>query len=146
MFFCDLLNKHSWFAQTGQMRFSRRLGLFGHSCARGQIDDQPGKIIWVTIGHHPCALSRKSKHLGFFGYHHPWSPTLPKSPSTYCTFYRRSCFRLEKVVQIRHQELIWPGHLQTVLVPPNTNEPFSLYVDASQFAREPSCTRQKGAK
>jgi len=73
--------------------------------------------------------------LGLLGYHHPWIPNFAKIAKPLTDLLQKGrAFTWDKLCEDVVRTLIGLVVSEPVIVPPDTNEQFILYVDASQFA------------
>jgi len=136
MFF-DILEKTLAVPQTGKVRvLSDRSRLSGDTRQNGELMIDPAKI--AGIRDWPTTLKNVKEvrsTLGLLGYHHPWIPNFLKNCQTsYGSIRKRQRICVDQICEDAVKKLIGLVTSEPVIVPPDPDRQFILYVDASQFA------------
>ena len=96
----------------------------------------PAKIVGITDW--PTTLNSIKEvrsTLGLLGYHCPWIPNFAKIAKPLTDLLQKGrAFAWDQLCEDTVRRLIGLVTSEPVLVPPDTNAQFILYVDASQFA------------
>ena len=136
MFF-DLLEQHSLFLKPSKCEFFQTaMDYLGIRVQRGELMIDPAKIAGIT--NWPTTLNSVKEvrsTLGLLGYHRPWIPNFAKIAKPLTDLLQKGrAFAWDQLCEDAIRRLIGLVTSEPVLVPPDTNEQFILYVDASQFA------------
>src|SRR5712672_160342 len=136
MFF-DLLEQHSLFLKPAKCKFFQTaMDYLGIRVQRGELMIDPAKIAGIT--NWPTTLNSVKEvrsTLGLLGYHRPWIPNFAKIAKPLTDLLQKGrAFAWDQLCKDAVRRLIGLVTSEPVLVPPDTNEQFILYVDASQFA------------
>jgi len=136
MFF-DLLEQHSLFLKLAKCEFFQMaIDYLGIRVQRGELMIDPAKIAGIT--NWPTTLNSVKEvqsTLGLLGYHRPWIPNFAKIAKLLTDLLQKGrAFAWDKLCEDVVWKLIGLVTSEPVIVPPDTNEQFILYVDASQFA------------
>jgi len=98
----------------------------------------PAKISGSRTGLPPLQLSKKSGGtLGLLGYHRPWIPNFAKIAKPLTDLLQKGReFAWSRTLRESRPKTNWTSHFGThhCTPPPDTDQQFILYVDASQFA------------
>src|SRR5712672_1767139 len=136
MFF-DLLEQHSLFLKPAKCKFFQTaMDYLGIRVQRGELMIDPAKIAGIT--NWPTTLNsikEVQSTLGLLGYHRPWIPNFAKIAKPLTDLLQKGrAFAWDQLCEDAVRRLIGLVTSEPVLIPPDTNEQFILYVDASQFA------------
>ena len=136
MFF-DLLEQHSLFLKPAKCEFFKTaMDYLGIRIQEGELMIDPAKIAGIT--NWPTTLNSVKEvqsTLGLLSYHCPWIPNFAKIAKPLTDLLQKGhAFAWDKLCKDAVRRLIGLVVSEPVLVPPDTNEQFILYVDASQFA------------
>jgi len=136
MFF-NLLEQHSLFLKPSKCEFFQTaMDYLGIRVQRGELMIDPAKIAGITDW--PTTLKSVKEvrsTLGLLGYHCPWIPNFAKIAKPLTDLLQKGrAFTWDQLCEDAVRRLIGLVTSELVLVPPDTNEQFILYVDASQFA------------
>ena len=136
MFF-DLLEQHSLFLKLAKCEFFKTaMDYLGIRIQEGELMINLAKITGIT--NWPTTLNSVKEvrsTLGLLSYHRPWIPNFAKITKPLTDLLQKGCvFAWDKLCEDAMRKLIGLVVSEPILVPPNTNKQFILYVDASQFA------------
>jgi len=132
-----LLEQHSLFLKPSKCEFFQMaMDYLGIRVQRGELMIDPAKIAGIT--NWPTTLNSVKEvrsTLGLLGYHRPWIPNFAKVAKPLTDLLQKGrAFAWDQLCEDAVRRLIGLVTSEPVLVPPDTNEQFILYVDASQFA------------
>jgi len=136
MFF-DILEKSSLYLKPAKCEFFQtEVDYLGIHVKNGELMIDPAKI--AGIKNWPTMLKNVKEvrsTLGLLGYHRPWIPNFSKiaKPLTDLLGKGRE-FAWDQVCEDAVKKLIGLVTSEPVIVPPDPDRQFILYVDASQFA------------
>jgi len=136
MFF-DLLEQHSLFLKPAKCKFFQEaMDYLGIRVQRGKLMIDPAKIVGIT--NWPTTLNSVKEvrsTLRLLGYHRPWIPNFARIAKPLTDLLQKGrAFIWDKLCEDAVRRLISLVISEPILIPPDTNELFILYVDASQFA------------
>src|SRR5712672_1848800 len=136
MFF-DLLEQHQLFLKPAKCEFFQtEMDYLGIRVKEGELMIDPAKISGITDWPTTLTTIKEVRStLGLLGYHRPWIPTFAKIAKPRMELLQHG----QAFAWIEHCEkavrrLIGLVTSESVIVPPDTDQQFILYVDASQFA------------
>jgi len=115
--------------------FQTAMDYLGIRVQQGELMIDPAKIAGIT--NWPTTLNSVKEvrsTLGLLGYHCPWIPNFAKIAKPLTDLLQKGrTFAWDQLCEDAVQKLIGLVVSEPVLIPPDTNEQFILYVDASQF-------------
>jgi len=136
MFF-DLLEQHQLFLKPAKCEFFQtEMDYLGIHVKEGELMIDPAKISrimdWPTT---LTTIKEVQSTLGLLGYHCPWIPNFAKIAKPLTDLLQKGReFAWSKHCEKAIRRLIGLVTSEPVIVPPDTDQQFILYVDASQFA------------
>jgi len=136
MFF-DILEKHSLYLKLAKCEFFQtEVDYLGIHVKNGELMIDPAKI--AGIRDWPTTLKNVKEvrsTLGLLGYHRPWIPNFSKIAKPLMDLLGKGReFAWDQICEDAVKKLIGLVTSEPVIVPPDPDQQFILYVDASQFA------------
>jgi hypothetical protein len=133
----DILEQYSLFLKPAKCEFFKEeVDYLGIRVKNGELMIDLAKIAGITEW--PTTLKSIKdvrSTLGLLGYHHQWIPNFAKIAKPLTDLLQKGqTFAWDQACEQAVQCLIGLITSKPVLVPPDTNQQFILYVDASQFA------------
>jgi hypothetical protein len=136
MFF-DILGKHELFLKPAKCEFFKnKVDYLGICVKNGELMIDPAKISGITEWPRTLKNIKEVRStLGLLGYHRQWIPNFAKIAKPLTDLLQKGReFAWNTLCTQAVNRLIGMVISEPVLVPPDTDQQFILYVDASQFA------------
>ena len=133
----DILEKHSLYLKPAKCEFFKKeIDYLGIRVKNGELMIDPAKIAGITEW--PTTLNTVKEvrsTLGLLGYHRQWIPNFARIAKPLTDLLQKGReFAWDAACESAVRTLIGLVTSEPVIVPPDTEQQFILYVDASQFA------------
>src|SRR5712672_2591011 len=136
MFF-DLLEQHQLFLKPAKCEFFQtEMDYLGIRVKEGELMIDPAKISGITDWPTTLTTIKEVRStLGLLGYHRPWIPNFAKIAKPLTDLLQKGReFAWSEHCEKAVRRLIGLVTSEPVIVPPDMDQQFILYMDASQFA------------
>jgi len=136
MFF-DLLEQHQLFLKPAKCEFFQtEMDYLGIRVKEGELMIDPAKISGITDWPTTLTTIKEVRStLGLLRYHRPWIPNFAKIAKPLTDLLQKGReFAWSEQCEKAVRRLIGLVTSEPVIIPPDTDQQFILYIDASQFA------------